>query len=213
MEQTAGKKAKVIFLDRDGTMNEEVHYLHKLEDLKLLPGVGQAVRRFNEAGYQVVVVTNQAGVARGYYTEQDVIELHAYLNRMLKEEGAHVDAFYYCPHHPEHGIGPYKTECRCRKPGIGMFEQAEQTFKDGINKEESYMIGDKLLDVEAGHRYGVRSVLVGTGYGREVREEQRNRGLLDADGNCLDGSYDFYAEDLVQAAEWILRNQSTKVIR
>lgn len=206
MEQTAGKKAKVIFLDRDGTMNEEVHYLHKPEDFRLLPGVGQAVRRFNEAGYQVVVVTNQAGVARGYYTEQDVIELHAYLNRILKEEGAHVDAFYYCPHHPEHGIGPYKTECRCRKPGIGMFEQAEQAFKDGINKEESYMIGDKLLDVEAGHRYGVRSVLVGTGYGREVREEQRNKGLLDADGNCLDGSYDFYAEDLVQAAEWILRD-------
>lgn len=213
MEQTAGKQAKVIFLDRDGTMNEEVHYLHKPEDLKLLPGVGQAVRRFNEAGYQVVVVTNQAGVARGYYTEQDVTELHAYLNRMLMEEGAHVDAFYYCPHHPEHGIGPYKTECRCRKPGIGMFEQAEQAFKDGINKEESYMIGDKLLDVEAGHRYGVRSVLVGTGYGREVREEQRNKGLLDADGNCLDGSYDFYAEDLVQAAEWILRDQSTKVMR
>lgn len=213
MEQTAGKKAKVIFLDRDGTLNEEVHYLHKPEDLKLLPGVEQAVRRFNEAGYQVVVVTNQAGVARGYYTEQDVIELHAYLNRILKEEGAHVDAFYYCPHHPEYGIGPYKTECRCRKPGIGMFEQAEQAFKDGINKEESYMIGDKLLDVEAGHRYGVRSVLVGTGYGREVREEQRNKGLLDADGNCLDGSYDFYAEDLVQAAEWILRDQSAKVMR
>lgn len=213
MEQTAGKQAKVIFLDRDGTMNEEVHYLHKPEDLKLLPGVGQAVRRFNEAGYQVVVVTNQAGVARGYYTEQDVIELHAYLNRMLKEEGAHVDAFYYCPHHPEHGIGPYKTECRCRKPGIGMFEQAEQAFKDGINKEESYMIGDKLLDVEAGHRYGVRSVLVGTGYGGKIREDQSAKGLLDADGNCLDGSYDFYAEDLVQAAEWILRDQSAKVMR
>lgn len=213
MEQTAGKQAKVIFLDRDGTMNEEVHYLHKPEDLRLLPGVGQAVRRFNEAGYQVVVVTNQAGVARGYYTEQDVIELHAYLNRMLKEEGAHVDAFYYCPHHPEHGIGPYKTECRCRKPGIGMFEQAEQAFKDGINKEESYMIGDKLLDVEAGHRYGVRSVLVGTGYGGKIREDQSAKGLLDADGNCLDGRYDFYAEDLVQAAEWILRDQSAKVMR
>lgn len=213
MEQTAGKQAKVIFLDRDGTMNEEVHYLHKPEDLRLLPGVGQAVRRFNEAGYQVVVVTNQAGVARGYYTEQDVIELHAYLNRMLKEEGAHVDAFYYCPHHPEHGIGPYKTECRCRKPGIGMFEQAEQAFKDGINKEESYMIGDKLLDVEAGHRYGVRSVLVGTGYGGKIREDQSAKGLLDADGNCLDGSYDFYAEDLVQAAEWIVRDQSAKVMR
>lgn len=213
MEQTAGKQAKVIFLDRDGTMNEEVHYLHKPEDLKLLPGIGQAVRRFNEAGYQVVVVTNQAGVARGYYTEQDVIELHAYLNRMLKEEGAHVDAFYYCPHHPEHGIGPYKTECRCRKPGIGMFEQAEQAFKDGINKEESYMIGDKLLDVEAGHRYGVRSVLVGTGYGGKIREEQSAKGLLDEDGKCLDGSYDFYAEDLVQAAEWILRDQSAKVMR
>lgn len=195
---------KVIFLDRDGTVNEEVNYLHRPEDLRLLPGVPQAVRRFNEAGYQVVVVTNQAGVARGYYTEKEVEALHEYLNRILGAEGAHVDAFYYCPHHPEYGIGPYKTECLCRKPGIGMFEQAERAFKEGINKEDSYMIGDKLLDTEAGHGYGVKSILVGTGYGGKIREEQQNGGLLDKDGNCLDGSYEYYARDLPEAARWIL---------
>ena len=99
------KGIKTVFLDRDGTMNVEVNYLHRPEDLQLIPGVPQAVRQLNEAGFCVVVVTNQAGVARGYYGEEDVKRLHQYLNEQLKAEGAHVDAFYYCPHHPEHGIG------------------------------------------------------------------------------------------------------------
>ena len=92
---------KVIFLDRDGTMNEEVHYLHRPEDVRMIPGTAQAIRMFHEAGYRVVVVTNQAGVARGYYTEADVEALHSYMNSLLMKEGARVDAFYYCPHHPE----------------------------------------------------------------------------------------------------------------
>lgn len=196
--------AKVIFLDRDGTMNKEVSYLYKPEDLILLPGVADAVARFNEAGYRVVVITNQAGVARGYYTEEDVRNLHEYMNRVLTVSGAHIDSFYYCPHHPDYGIGSYKQNCHCRKPGIGMFEEAEKAFENGINKEKSYMIGDKLLDTEAGHNYGVTSILVGTGYGTEIRKKQAEAGILDANGRCTDGSYDFYAEDLGVAADWIL---------
>jgi len=111
---------KVIFLDRDGTLNAEVNYLHRPEDLQLLPGVPGALRRLKEAGYKLVVVTNQAGVARGYYKEADVDALHRYLNEILAAEGAEIDAFFYCPHHPEHGIGAYKTNCRCRKPGTGL---------------------------------------------------------------------------------------------
>ena len=91
---------KVVFLDRDGTMNLEVNYLHRKEDLKLIDGTAEAIRLLNEAGYKVIVITNQAGVARGYYTEEDVKILHDYMNEVLERDGAHVDAFYYCPHHP-----------------------------------------------------------------------------------------------------------------
>lgn len=192
MEVRTGEK--VIFLDRDGTLNEEVHYLHRQEDLKLLSGVVEAVRRFNEAGYQVVVVTNQAGVARGYYTEEDVVQLHEYMNGLFARVGAHIDYFYYCPHHPEHGDGTYKKVCHCRKPDTGMFEQAEEVFKNGVDKAESYMIGDKLLDIEAGRRYGVRSILVGTGYGAGLHK----------DSVYTDRTYDYYAKDLTAAADWIL---------
>lgn len=201
--------ARVIFLDRDGTMNEEVNYLHRPEDLRMIPGTAEAVRMFNEAGYQVIVITNQAGVARGYYTEADVEVLHAYMNEVLEESGAHVDAFYYCPHHPEHGIGAYKTVCRCRKPNIGMFEAAERELPGGIDKSRSFMIGDKLIDTEAGHRFGIRSILVGTGYGAEIRRAQLAAGKADAGKSGPEESeacreYDAYAENLLEAAKIVL---------
>ncbi len=188
---------KVIFLDRDGTINEEVHYLHRPEDLKILPGVPQAIRLWRQAGYKIIVITNQAGVARGYYTCQDVENLHRHMNRMLEKEGARIDAFYYCPHHPEYGIGIYKKVCRCRKPGVGMFEMAERDF--AVDKARSYMIGDKALDIQAGKNYGVYSILVGTGYGAGLRAEAVEKGEQPF--------YDFYAETLVDAAEFILKRE------
>ncbi|NBI71995.1 HAD family hydrolase [Clostridiaceae bacterium] len=187
---------KVIFLDRDGTMNEEVHYLHRPEDVRMIPGTAQAIRMFHEAGYRVVVVTNQAGVARGYYTEADVEALHSYMNSLLMKEGARVDAFYYCPHHPEHGIGAYRTVCRCRKPGTGMFEAAERDLGKRIDRAASFMIGDKLIDAQAGHHFGVRSVLVGTGYGAGAREARPQEGAGAPE-------YDMFAEDLLEAARMI----------
>ena len=193
---------KVVFLDRDGTMNVEVNYLHRPEDLVLIPGCAEAVRLLNEAGYRVIVVTNQAGVARGYYKEEDVDILHAYLNGLLKKEGAHVDAFYYCPHHPEHGIGEYKRKCHCRKPGTGMFEQAEGDMPDGIDKEKSFMIGDKLLDTEAGRNFGVTGILVGTGYGAGIRQQE-----TEDTASCGSRGYDYYAEDLLAAARAIVSGE------
>lgn len=184
---------KVVFLDRDGTINEEVHYLHRTEDLQFLPGVAEALRLLKEAGFKLVVVTNQAGVARGYYACEDVEHLHAYMNEQLKAQGAEIDAFYYCPHHPDYGIGIYKKTCRCRKPGIGMFEQAEKQFQ--IDRSHSYMIGDKLLDVEAGINYGVSGILVGTGYGADINREIKEKGEKPL--------YDFYAETLMDAAQYI----------
>lgn len=184
----------VIFLDRDGTVNREVNYLHRQSDLVILPGVPEAIRLLREHGYRIVVVTNQAGVARGYYTCQDVENLHQYLNQVLKQNGAWIDHFFYCPHHPVYGIGEYKQECGCRKPGTGMFLMAEQYYE--IHKENSYMIGDKRLDIEAGRNYGVKGILVGTGYGTETHGKERLR--------QEEPIYDFYAETLMDAARYIV---------
>lgn len=192
------KKARVVFLDRDGTMNEEVHYLHRPEDLRLIDGTAEAVALLNRAGYRVIVVTNQAGVGRGYYTEADVEALHGYMNEVLGQSGAHVDAFYYCPHHPEHGVGPYRRVCHCRKPDTGMLEAAERDIPEGIDKEHSFMIGDKLLDTQAGQRFGVASILVGTGYGSEIRRQET------AEGAPGSRDYNYYAENLLKAVQGIL---------
>lgn len=186
---------KVVFLDRDGTINQEVTYLYRPEDLVILPGVPQALKLFRENGFRLAVVTNQAGIARGYYTVEQMHVLHGYLNEQLKRDGAWIDHFYYCPHHPLHGIGEYRKACRCRKPDTGMFEMAEKEY--AIDKGRSWMIGDKRIDVEAGHNYGIRAVLVGTGYGEEERETCRQRGE--------EPFYDFYAETLMDAAKFIIR--------
>ena len=192
------EKRPVIFLDRDGTINEEVNYLHRPEDLKILPGAAEAISRFNQAGFLVIVITNQAGIGRGYYTQQDMENLNEYMNQVLAEQDAHIDGFYFCPHHPEHGIGEYKKDCDCRKPGIGMFRQAEQDFS--IEKAHSYMIGDKLIDTQAGHNYGVSSILVGTGFGKELFETQ-------CQGRRRTTDYEYYAENLMEAADWIFKEE------
>lgn len=179
---------KVVFLDRDGTINVEKGYLHRPEDLILIPGAAKAIGLLNARGYKTVVVTNQAGVARGYYTEEDVRILHDYLNERLKEEGAHIDLFFYCPHHPQHGIGEYKKECVCRKPACGMLAMAEQYF--AVDKAHSYMIGDNAGDMGAGKNYGVKTILVGTGYGQEIKRQGKV-------------PYDYFAEDLTEAVKLV----------
>lgn len=191
--------SKVIFLDRDGTINTEVNYLHRPEDLIIYPEAVEGLRMLKKAGFRIVVVTNQAGVARGYYGEEDVKKLHAYMNEQLAKEQAAIDAFFYCPHHPEHGIGAYRAVCHCRKPETGMFEQAQEQFE--INKAHSYMIGDKLIDIQAGHNFGIQGILVGTGYGQEIHDQ-----LILRDGETLT-SYDHFSPDLVEAALWILERE------
>lgn len=188
---------KIVFLDRDGTINAEVEYLHRREDLVILPGVAEALRRLRAHGFKLVVVTNQAGVARGYYGEEDVISLHEYLNFLLSREGAGIDRFFYCPHHPVHGIGEYRQKCRCRKPDTGMFEMAEEFYR--VDKSRSYMIGDKLLDTEAGRRYGVSTILVGTGYGREL--------YGNLTGEQKKEAFDHYSATMKEAADWILSRE------
>lgn len=150
---------RAIFLDRDGTINVEKNYLIDPAEFVLLPGVGAALRRGREAGYLLVVVTNQSGVARGYFTASAVDALHDHLQQELRPYGVQIDAFYHCPHHPEHGVGP----CDCRKGAPGMLLRAAQEHH--IDLSASWMIGDKRSDIEAGNNAGCRSILVRTGYG------------------------------------------------
>jgi D-glycero-D-manno-heptose 1,7-bisphosphate phosphatase len=157
---------EAVFLDRDGTLIEEVNYLSAPEQVRLIPGAADAVRRLNDAGMLVVVVTNQAGVARGYFPESRVAEVHAHLSALLAECGAKIDAYFYCPHHPTEGIGAYRVACECRKPRPGLLLTAAREL--GIDLSRSWMIGDKLCDVSAGEAAGCRTLLVRTGHGRDL---------------------------------------------
>lgn len=154
---------RAVFLDRDGTINVEREYLFRPEDFHFVPGAPEAIRLFREAGFLVVVVTNQSGIGRGYYDEAAVQELHRHMDSELALAGTAVDAYYYCPHHPTAGNGIYLMECTCRKPLPGMLHQAAADLQ--IDLSHSWMIGDKLADVEAGHRAGCMAALVLTGYG------------------------------------------------
>ena len=160
---------EAVFLDRDGTIIEEVNYLSSPEQVRVFPGAADAIRRWNEAGVKVVVVTNQAGVARGYFPESRVAEVHAHLSAVLAESGARVDAYYHCPHHPTHGVGEFRIACTCRKPSPGMLLAAAKDH--AIDLSRSWMVGDKLCDVKAGAAAGCRTVLVRTGYGAEVARQ------------------------------------------
>ncbi|MHB0976075.1 MAG: D-glycero-alpha-D-manno-heptose-1,7-bisphosphate 7-phosphatase [Candidatus Aquicultorales bacterium] len=161
-----GKRA--VFLDRDGTINEEIGYLGDPAKLVILPGAAGAIRRLNEAGFEVFIVTNQAGVARGYFTEDVVRKIHRRLIETLAEGGAHVRAIYYCPHHPDF-LAEGETPCSCRKPEPGMLLAAANDFD--IDLSASFVVGDTLKDFEAGERGGARSILLLTGYGASELEK------------------------------------------
>jgi D-glycero-D-manno-heptose 1,7-bisphosphate phosphatase len=159
---------RTIFLDRDGVLNEKMpegSYVTAWADFRVLPGVPEAVARLNRAGLRVIVVSNQRGIALGLYSEADVAAIHANLQSALKANGAHVDAFYFCPHD--------KGQCDCRKPLPGMFEQAQRAFPD-ITASTSAMVGDSLSDIEFGKRLGMRTVFI------EGGAERRKAGAEEA---------------------------------
>ncbi len=153
---------KACFLDRDGVINEEVNYLHEPEKVALIPGIADGIKLAHDSGYLVIVITNQAGVARGIFPEGDIDAVHREISRQLGLQGASIDRFYYCPHHPD-----YTGECKCRKPSPGMILRAAADFD--IDLKSSFMIGDRPSDVRAGENAGLAaSYLVETGYGKEV---------------------------------------------
>lgn len=158
-----GKRTRAaIFLDRDGTLNVEKDYLYRIEDWEWIPGAIEAIHRINQMGYLAIVVTNQAGIARGYYDASAVHELHKHVDCLLEQKESHIDAYYFCPHHPEYGEA---RRCACRKPEPGLLLRAQREFN--IDLSQSWLIGDKLSDIEAGLRAGVSPVLVRTGYGAQ----------------------------------------------
>lgn len=188
LEIKKGKRA--IFLDRDGVINEDIGYAHRLDQLSLISGSGEAIARLNQAGYLVIVISNQAGIAYGYFTEDDMRAFNEALFIEIGKFGAHIDAFYFCPHHPTKGMGIYARECSCRKPAPGLLLHAAK--EHGIDLESSYMIGDTWNDVEAGRRAGTTSILVKTGHGTA---ELQDHPL----------PLEFVAEDLCFAVDRLIR--------
>jgi D-glycero-D-manno-heptose 1,7-bisphosphate phosphatase len=148
--------APTAFLDRDGVLNVDRGYVHRLQELELMPGAADAVRLLNAGGYRVVIVTNQSGIARGFYDEAALERLHAGLRARLAAQGARIDAFYYCPHHPQGSVARFAIACECRKPKTGMLEQAARDHP--VDRGHSFLIGDKDDDVAAAAAFGIRGI-------------------------------------------------------
>lgn len=188
--------APAVFLDRDGTINEQMGYINDLGRFQLLPGVGHAIRQLNEFGLPVVVVTNQSGVGRGYFPESLLTAVHAKMDRLLAQDGAHVDGLYVCPHHPESRVEQYRLRCNCRKPKTGLLEQAARELK--LDLRRSYVVGDRWSDLRCGAAVQARTILVLTGYGRGelcyVAQEETVQP-------------DHVADDLAEAVQWIIARE------
>lgn len=147
-----------IFFDRDGVLNKDFGYVYKSEDFKWIPGAMETIKHLKDMGYAIFVITNQSGVARGYFTEEDIKDLHEWINEELFEKyQVKIDGFYYCPHHPTVGQSPYQTKCECRKPKPGLIIRALKDFH--IDKSKSYFIGDKDTDIEAASDVGIRGYI------------------------------------------------------
>ena len=182
-----------VFLDRDGTINEQMGYINHISRFVLLPGAAAAIRRLNEAGIPVVVTTNQSGLARGYFPAELVDEVHALMTRQLAAAGAHIDAIYVCPHHPEAVEERYRQRCDCRKPRPGLFTRAAADL--GLDLSASFVVGDRWSDLKAARAIGAAAILVLTGYG--IGDRQYIGPTQEVQPDCV-------ADDLGAAVGWIV---------
>ena len=191
---TAGVGSRpAVFIDRDGTLTDEVGYVNHPKRLRLLPRSAEAICRLNDAGVAAVVVTNQAGIARGYFSEDVLHAVNAELVTQLGQAGATLDGIYVCPHHPTEGAPPYRRSCDCRKPAPGLLVRAAEDLDLDLGR--SVMVGDKPSDLEVAPKVGARSVLVLTGYGLGEWEYRREH---------FGVAPDHVADDLLDAVEWAL---------
>lgn len=184
-----------VFLDRDGTTSEELGYVNHIDRFRLFPWAAQAIRRLNQASIPVILVTNQAGVAMGYFPEALVQEIHRKLQDELALADARLDGIYYCPHHPHATVPEYRCNCDCRKPASGMLLRAAAEL--GLDLKSSCIIGDRYNDVETAIRVGARSVLVLSGYGK---------GEYLYHAETWPRMPDHVADDLDEAVTWVLRD-------
>ena len=184
-----------VFLDRDGTINEQRGYINHISRFVLLPRTAEAVRLLNEHGFLAIIVTNQSGVARGYFPIELVNEVHEHLKELLRKEGAYVDGIFFCPHYHRGEVGEYTIECNCRKPRPGLIEKARENLD--IDMAGSYLIGDRVSDIELAKRCNLKGVLVKTGYGKGDLEyvfpNSRAKPL-------------HVAKDLLAAVRWIIKD-------
>jgi D-glycero-D-manno-heptose 1,7-bisphosphate phosphatase len=183
-----------VFLDRDGTLIEEVGYLDRADRVSLYPYAADAIRALNRAGLPIVVVSNQSGVARGFFSETVVDAVHRHIAQLLQQGGARIDAYYYCPHHPQGSVPGFAIRCDCRKPGRALVDRAVREL--GVDPARSFTVGDRWADVGLARAIGGRSALVRTGYG--ANEERRPPDGLRAD---------IVVNNLIEAASWILENR------
>ncbi len=193
------KRLPAVFLDRDGTINEQMGYINHIDRFVLLPGVGTAIRMLNQKGLPAIVVTNQSGLARGYFPASLLAEVHEKMHAQLAAEQAHVDGVYVCPHHPEAKEEQYRLACHCRKPRPGLLEQA--ALERGLDLQRSYVVGDRWSDLRCGAAVGATTILVLTGYGR---------GDAQYIGPTQTVQPDFIAENLTQAVAWIIEREKSK---
>jgi len=176
---------KAVFIDRDGTINVNVEYLDDPNNFKMYPGVAKGIKLLKKNGFKIIVITNQSGIARGYFSKETLEKIHERMKSELLKKGATIDAIYYCPHHPD-------DNCDCRKPQTGLFKKA---FKDlNIDSSKSFIIGDKMLDVEAGYKMGLKTILVPEDK-EKVEKEMRTTNIKP----------DFVSKNFYSGVRWILK--------
>jgi D-glycero-D-manno-heptose 1,7-bisphosphate phosphatase len=189
-------KKAAVFLDRDGNINRDVGYPNSFDQVEIYPYSFEAVRRINHAGLLAIVITNQSGVGRGLIEEPQLWDIHARMREAFRKEGAHLDGVYYCPHYESSRFPVYDQDCECRKPRPGMGLRAADEL--GIDTSRSYMVGDKVEDVQFGWNLGARSILVLTGYGQKSLVRLRDMGKEPA----------YVARDLLDAVNWIIQEEN-----
>ena len=190
-------KRRAVFIDRDGTISEEIGYVNHVSRYRVFPFAAEAIRTITEAGWLAILVTNQAGVSRGYFAEEMIGRVHEALTAELAHGGARLDAIYYCPHHPSVGEPPYRLDCDCRKPRPGLLRRAAEEFD--LDLADCWMVGDRYSDTELARNAGVRAAFVLSGYGRGEWEHQRH---------AWKHQPDLVAENLLEAARAITRERT-----
>ncbi len=188
-----------VFLDRDGTINEQMGYINHISRFHMLPRSAAAIRLLNDNHVPVVIISNQSGLARGYFPEELLDSVHEKMRQMLAEEGAHVDGIYFCPHHPEAKQEKYRINCQCRKPKTGLLTKAAAEL--GIDLSKSYVVGDRWSDLKTAARCKAIGILVLTGYGR---------GDYEFIGPTQEIKPHYVAEDLFEAVQWILADMAAR---